>query len=48
MIKLFNPLQSVGWNYLSIPNLNGAAVEVWERNLIPYFTGRVIIYQSSD
>ena len=29
----------MGWNYLSIPNLQGAIVEVWDwiSNFIPYF-----------
>ena len=37
-------------NYLSIPKLNSATVEVWEwmHKFIPHFTGRVITYPYRD
>ena len=41
-----DPIKSLGWNYLSIPKLKGAAHEVWELvcNFIPHFMGHVITY----
>ena len=47
MGKYLHPLQSAGWNFLSLPN---AAVEVWEwiSDLITHFTGHVITYPCTD
>ena len=38
--KSLHPSKILGWNYLSIPNLHGASVQVWEwiSNFIPHFT----------
>ena len=46
-----NPLRSIGWNYLFIPNFNLAAVdEVWEwiGDMILHFTMRLITYPCWD
>ena len=50
MDKWLCPLQSVGWNYLSLPNFNGTTVEVWKwiSNFIPHFIGYVLAYPCWD
>ena len=37
---------SVGWSYLSIPNLSGCTIEVWQRtsNFITHYITEVITY----
>ena len=47
MDKWLHQLSSVGWDYLSIPNLQRGAVEVWEliSKFIPHFITNVMINQ---
>ena len=47
MDKWLHQLSSVGWDYLSIPNLQRCAFEVWEliSKFIPHFITNVMIYQ---
>ena len=44
--KQLDEQQSVGWNYLSMPNFTGAAVEAqeWVSNIIAHFIMDVITY----